>query len=289
MKLGFDDIVDKHSNEPVVVAGHGPSLDKHKNIIELLQKNQKIHRISVNNWFDFFNTKPDYWVLSNTVQTILRHHQRVREEQITLFYASSVDLSSPECLKKDVDYLPFDQRHFKGHSCSQIWENFHRYYEKEENYNFQYYGLNSTQWESKQMWAYSNRPPESPPISFRCCPMRNWTVQEKLQEVAEHAQHYSSGDTVLLHALAFAIIMGHNPIYLTGLDLDYRGGYAINSSPNAMEGTDSSSWNTPRQRSNLINDLRIINESARNRNIKIINLAKGSWYGQFEEGALNEE
>ena len=38
------------------------------------------------------------------------------------------------------------------------------------------------------------------------------TIQEYLQEISGCDQHYSTGDTVAFHAIAFAIIMGCNPI-----------------------------------------------------------------------------
>ena len=61
MKLSYDDIINKHKNTPCVVALHGPSLDQHKEKIEDLQKEQETLRISVNEWYDYFDIKPDYW------------------------------------------------------------------------------------------------------------------------------------------------------------------------------------------------------------------------------------
>ena len=104
-------------------------------------------------------------------------------------------------------------------------------------------------------------------------------VQEVLQRVSGLDCHYSTGDTVILHAIAFAILAGCNPIYITGMDLDYGEGYANDE-------------NTPRNddwqqlSKNLINDLRILNESARMRGIEIINLKKDAWYGQLKHGKL---
>jgi hypothetical protein len=105
------------------------------------------------------------------------------------------------------------------------------------------------------------------------------TVQEELQRVSDYNEHYSSGDTVALHMIAFAVIMGCSPIYISGMDLDYREGYANDQ---AVPVNDD--WQ--RLNANLVNDLRIINESAKKRGIKIINLKPDAWYSVFEEGEL---
>ena len=63
------------------------------------------------------------------------------------------------------------------------------------------------------------------------------------------------------------------------MDLDYRAGYA--SSQVAPANND---WQ--RFAPNLINDLKILNESAIMRGIEIINLQKDAWYGQIKHGEL---
>ena len=60
MKLEYKDIIDKHKGTPCIVALHGPSLSPHIDKIQELQKQSKAIRISVNEWFDFFEEKPDY-------------------------------------------------------------------------------------------------------------------------------------------------------------------------------------------------------------------------------------
>ena len=77
MELKYKDIINKHKNKPCVVTLHGPSLNNHKDQIEILQREKKILRISVNEWFDYFNEKPDYWVVSNgefTIEMSMTHH-----------------------------------------------------------------------------------------------------------------------------------------------------------------------------------------------------------------------
>ena len=70
MKLKLKDIENKHREEACVVAAHGPSLDNTKLKIEEQQKKNMLLRISVNEWFDFFKQKPDYWIVSNSEFTI---------------------------------------------------------------------------------------------------------------------------------------------------------------------------------------------------------------------------
>lgn len=45
------------------------------------------------------------------------------------------------------------------------------------------------------------------------------TIQEYIQKKYKTNKHYSRGNTVAIHALAFAILMGCSPIYLQGIEL----------------------------------------------------------------------
>ncbi|QTL97706.1 hypothetical protein GM661_06755 [Iocasia frigidifontis] len=59
---------------------------------------------------------------------------------------------------------------------------------------------------------------------FICCelidiyPERD-TLQELIQKRYHTIDHYSPGNTVAIHVLAFAIILGCNPIYLQGIEI----------------------------------------------------------------------
>ena len=68
MKIEINDIIDKHTDVPCVIAAHGPSLNKSKDKIIELQDAGDILRFSVNNWWDYFTTPPDYWILSSSEQ-----------------------------------------------------------------------------------------------------------------------------------------------------------------------------------------------------------------------------
>jgi hypothetical protein len=311
MRLEQKDIIDKHKNIPAIIFGHGPNLDESMQDIALLQNQQDSIFFSLNNWFQLYemSKSPDYWVFASTVDTIDAYYEQVEKHNSTILFADTVDLVSINSIEEnlDIDFLPYDQRHFKNHTCTQIWHGFLKHYEENGNNNFADYGNNTA------MWQAPDDETQFPPIRWAlpvsvngsaCCtriqdvavvgeeakkyfetkepidwtPTKHYrlTVQEELQRVSQHDEHYSPGDTVILHAIAFAIIMGCNPIYIGGMDLDYAGGYVGGNS--APLGADDV-WN--KQQSNLINDLRILNESAKNRGIQIINLQQKAWYGQF--------
>ena len=145
MKLEFDDIIDKHKKEPCVVTLHGPSLNLHKEKIETLQREKKILRISVNEWYDFFDERPDYWIVSNGEFTIdasingspiwdWRGYPRdvFNKYDIPLLYNVTADLTGDEVIENSLkcDYLPYDTRHFHGHTCLQVLKNFKNYYDR---------------------------------------------------------------------------------------------------------------------------------------------------------------
>jgi len=314
MRLEQKDLIDKHKNIPAIIFGHGPSLDESMQDIALLQNQNDSILFSLNNWFQLYemNKGPDYWIFASTVDTIDAYYEQVEKHNSTILFADTVDLVSINSIEEnlDIDFLPYDQRHFKNHTCTQIWYGFHKYYEENGNNNFADYGNNTAMWQPTSATSGIFHPPIRwvPPESVNgptCCariqditivkeeirkyleqkepidwtPTKRYrlTVQEELQRVSQHDEHYSPGDTVILHAIAFAIIMGCNPIYVGGMDLDYAGGYAGGNS--APIGADDV-WH--KQQFNLINDLRILNESAKNRGIQIINLQQKAWYGQFE-------
>ena len=65
MKLSLEKIKNKHKDSPCVISLHGPSMEKHRDIIQNLQSEEKIIRISTNEWWEYFKLKPDYLVVSN--------------------------------------------------------------------------------------------------------------------------------------------------------------------------------------------------------------------------------
>lgn len=103
------------------------------------------------------------------------------------------------------------------------------------------------------------------PVNF-CCPSRiknRKTIQELVQKYSNNENHYDTGDTVALHMLALAIIMGCNPINILGVDLDYSKGYVDRKTHNPD--------NFIQYNHRLYRDFEILNESAKKMGITIYN------------------
>ena len=204
------------------------------------------------------------------------------EHNATILYANSVDTTDEHWVNENVntDWFGYDQRHWDSKKCSVLMEEFNNYVKDTKSYSgFKKYGNNEIMWDHKR-YPHSGLSPHG-----ECCVSHIFrdkkvkTLQEKLQEVSNFNQHYSTGDTVILHAIAFAILAGCNPIYIVGMDLDYSLGYAEGGEHLTLG---DSGWSALSK--NLTNDLYILNESAKLRNIEIVNLKKNAWYGQFNEG-----
>ena len=284
-KLKIPEILNKHQNVPAVICGHGPSLNDSKEKIINLQKEQKIVRFSVNNWYDHFDIVPDYWIISNSEFSIPIMHEKMNAYGSPIFYSKDGDDSTDEYIKKTLtcDYLPYDQRHFKGHDCMTILKAFKEHHTKNKNFDFMDYGNNNIMWHpprigGREGWAGFD-------LFGRCCKQidhKDMTIQEYVQQETGHNKHYSTGDTVALHAIAFAILMGCGPIYLSGMDLDYSRGYANNKKPIPMG--HYTMWQDNSE--NLLSDMKILLDSANKKGIEIINLNKNSWFDIYPHGNL---
>ena len=93
--------------------------------------------------------------------------------------------------------------------------------------------------------------------------------------------------------IAFAIIMGCSPIYISGLDLDYGLGYAEPDKDLLDEKPQHHMPNIGNVghwkyvfKDFLRDDIRILNESAKLLGTEIINLNKKAWYSEFTKGDL---
>jgi len=304
MKISYDNIVNRHVNIPCVVALHGPSLNFHKEKIETLQREKKVLRISVNEWYDFFDEKPDYWIVSNGEFTIdasingspvwdWRGYPRdvFNKYDIPLLYNATADLTSDDVIKNNLkcDYLPYDTRHFLGHTCMQIFKNFKNYYEEDGNLDFKFYGNNSKMWDRPDIeglddWMKNlhGRIGGGWDLHGKCCHHAGpITLQEKFQEISGHMQHPGPGHTVGLFSIMFAVIMGCNPIYVAGLDLDCSAGHATGANERASYNSGHMGHWKKIFRDFLLDDMRIIKESAEMLGIEIINLNKDSWHDVF--------
>lgn len=311
MKLNYKDLIDKHKGETCVVALHGPSLDKDIEKIENLQNQKKIIRISTNEWFDFFTVKPDYWVVSNgefNIQDSItgggvwqeRNYPPnvFNEQRVPLIFNRVADLTPSSFIEKNLkcDYLSYDSKHFKGHTCRTILENFKTYYEKHKNFEFKGYGNNSNMWKKPDISAVNQHCAEvhkSYAAAWsrdnKCCENLlndEPTLQEKLQELSSHDRHLGPGQTVGLNCLIVAILMGCKKIYVSGLDLDYSLGYAAAGEQKyGINLGNLGHWKYV-FREHLLDDMKILRESAELLGSEIINLNHESWYDSFERGEL---
>jgi hypothetical protein len=303
MRIKIEELINKHKNTPCVVALHGPSLNKDKEEIKQFQNNKGM-RISVNEWYDYFSEKPDYWVVSNSEFTVSNSmlpnyiwdvyrkwpKDIFNKFNIPLLYNCTADLTDSAFVDENLkcDYYPFDSRHFMQKKCSDILRSFKAHYEENKNFDFKKYGNNSVMWQPRSVkgtscsrayaafgggWSRDNS----------CCHKikeNNFTLQEILKTHTGHEKHLGPGTNGGTFAIAFAILMGCNPIYVSGLDLDYSLGYASalpegqKQTPNPMS---IGHWKHV-YRKTIINDLTILKESAALVGIELINLNYDSWH-----------
>lgn len=249
--LQFSDIKDKHKNKTGFVLGLGPSLRNNLDLLRKIHNNKDEYRIiSCNNMDILTDINFDYWVLAQPADTgskfcIRNAWQRYNSRrQTTFLYTDCLDLTPREWVADhlNVDYIGYDQRHWKGEVCG--WGNL-------------------------------------PGGRHICCdgiiPGR-LCIQEEFQKYTGMQIHYGCGDTVGVHMVAIAVMVGLNPIYVTGIDLDYKNGYVTNDFPDAKDRINmglSSINNSPVMVDRIIEDFKIIRDSAANIGVKIYVLENG--------------
>ena len=293
-----------------MIALHGPSIDDHIDKIEQLQKEDQIIRFSVNEWYDHFSVKPDYWVVSNGEFTIqgsltgspiwtMRNYPPdvFNKYKIPLFYNLTADSTPLDMIEKSLncDYLLYDTKHFKNHTCLQILKNFKDYHMRNKDLEFDFYGNNAQMWKKPKISGFPDwmkqlhgKIGSSWHIKGACCKnIISPTIQERLMEFTGYDQHAGPGQTVGLVCVMFAILMGCNPIYIGGLDLDCTLGYAKGANPRTTLNEGHMGHWKKIYREFLIDDMRILNESAKLIGTSIINLNKNSWHNEFAKGNFN--
>ena len=92
-------------------------------------------------------------------------------------------------------------------------------------------------------------------------------------------------------ALVFAVLMGCDPIYYVGMDLDCSKGYSKNSNDTSHRWLNRGHLGHWKHifRDFLLDDMRILKESEELMGIKIINLDSNSWYNTFDFGNLPKD
>ena len=287
MKIEIKNILDRHKEIPCVITAHGPSLNVNKQKIIELQSAGDLLRFSVNNWWDYFTIAPDYWILSSSEHAFPMRilFDTIKKAGCPIFYSDDGDFTSKSEIEKNIlgEWLVYDQRHWEGKHCIEILKTFKEHYERNKNFHFTRFGNNEVMWHPPRCYTNSGHA-----LDGKCCDQNNpprMTLQEHLRNLTGTHQHYSTGDTVSMHAIAFAIIMGCNPIYVSGFDLDYNKGYANSDKDDWKHKAQGPNAWTP-VRENLQNDILVLSESAKNRGIEVINLNQDPWYEGFKIGQL---
>ena len=249
MKLSLHDIDDKEKGKIGLLIAHGPSLEKDiQRIFELSLQKEKFSTFTTGEAKILenmgFNFQLDYWTIANTDFTVAKNYSDINKyEKVKFLYAEAVDKSpNPESVLK-VDFIPYDQRHFSEQNCVKNWK------PGDSNYS-----------SSGYYYCCANKPEDF----F----VGKQTLQEYVQTKCSFDKHYSTASTSALHMLATAIITGCKEIYLFGVDLDYSIGYADGKTTN----NDSFSPYIKE----IIDDFKILNDSAKNIGIKIYNMSFSS-------------
>ena len=275
----INDIIDKHKGKPAVIECHGPSASVNRKKINKLHKNKKIIVIGINEWCMFKDhPRPDYWLRCHTganggwtvgAGKWKKYLDRCTDNgTIPLLNCDTADSSTLESAKKNLDgpYLPYDNRHFGGRTCEQ---------------NYKMDGVKFA--------------PSASKFFPDCCDRKGrLTIQEEFQKYTKYPRMMSASSfTASVYMINFAVLMGCNPVYINGMDLDYFGQGGVYTDL-TKEGHDTlfkqfkpgeDSWKGWR-REWMERDFNIINQSAKNIGVKILNLNHDTWYGIFDNGYL---
>jgi hypothetical protein len=271
----FSDIINKEKEKTGIIMGLGPSLRDYINSIKNLEQNKdRFSIISCNNIDVMSEVIIDYWILAQPTDYQNPLHiplakDRYNKMGATFLYTDCLDLTPRDQvdeLLSGIDYIGYDQRHFNSEKCG--WLDVH------------------------------GRPPSccNGIIQGRLC------IQEEFQKYTGYDVRYGSGDTVGVHMVSLGVMLGLNPIYITGIDLDYTNGY-FNNDFEGEEGTKRLGMRleerikmgmdninrVPDLVDRIVKDMNIINESAKKIGVKIYNTSKKSRLNEvFEYKDLNE-
>jgi hypothetical protein len=221
--MDISDIINKEIGKTSIVCGLGPSLS---NSINWINENKNdIVLISCNEIDIYTELYPNYWVFANSVDTLPRMSDRVSKYPNSIVvHADSVDTTPKKWIE---DF--FKSNYYVGYDQRH----------------------------------FNGQPcPNCPNHCANLIPNRK-TIQEHLRDYCNYDELYSTGDTVAVHMLSLAILLGLKTIYISGIDLDYSKGYyntnyahQVSFSPHIT---------------NILNDFKIIYNSAKNIGVNIFN------------------
>jgi len=253
MKLTLPDIHNIHKGKSAFIIGLGNQLNDHKEkLVDMSHNDPDTVFLSCNEWdVKVPEVKMDYWVLASTVNTVSQRHQRFNQQGIPIIYEEGLDYTPRDKVASllSVDYLPYDQRHLDG-----ICKDGPRKGGKNWCCDF-----------------YRNDRP---------------TIQQYLATITGTTEVYTKINTVALNMLSLAIIMGCDPIYIFGVNLDYSTPYVDGSFNAAYE-----------QGQNILKDesagslesFGIINEAAKKVGVDVYNTDANSVIGEVFKTILWNE
>ena len=277
--LHIEDIIDKHKGLPAVIEAHGPSADKNRKKINKLHQDGKIIMFAMNEWWSFKDhPAPDYWVRAHSGANGGWYMEKEEDRfwfdsgtmsgKIPFLNCDTVDKTPLDIVKGVIkgSYLPYDNRHVGNRTCLENFKTLDRYIPKFHTF-------------------------------FKSCCQRKGrlTIQEELQKYTNYEEMISASPfTVSVYCILFAILMGCNPIYINGMDLDYSLADGIFSNlvdeknwrevfPDFNPGSQTwAGW----RRDWMKKDFEIMNKSAENVGVEILNLNHNTWYKNFKPGKI---
>ncbi len=185
MRLEFESFINKHEDKTAIVLGLGPSAGVDINRIKYLQE-QGTHIVICCNDYDLMvDITADYWMHANSVDTLGKNFGRYNAKKSTIVYADSVDVTNQSFVDSYI--------------------------------NCDYASYDQRHFKGKPCL----------PQAVCCLNIipRRLTIQEELRDYCNMDIHYGTGDTIALHMLSLAVLMGCKNIFVTGVDLDYSRGY----------------------------------------------------------------
>lgn len=243
MRLETKDILNKHRGQSAFIIGHGPSLNPHIDRIKDYRDKGFI-LFGCNEWYYIYDTAPNYLVYASSVDTMMKN-----KDMLNSHAGKTVAIYADSADVTNREWVA-------------------------SNVVCDYMPYDQRHFGGAQCG------------SIVCCPHiipGRLTVQEELQRYSGADKHYGGGDTVALHMLSFAILMGCDPIYFVGIEIDYSIGYAKNkgSLASKVPPNDYDNW-----RDRIYSDFTIIRDAANRVGTKMINLNKNSRFNHFEIGDI---
>ena len=263
MRNDIIDLYNKEEGKIGHVVGHGPSLNQYMESLSRINREKEVI-LSLNDCDIIFkdsNIYPDYWLTTNPECTVPKYYERINSYQdVTFLFCDCMDLTNYEEIDRllTVKYYGFDACHFNSQP------NIH--------------WLNGQRRGCNRGWI---------DCCSRLIPGR-LTIQEHLQKLSGYEYHYSYGDTTILPVIALSIILGCKKIYLYGVDLDYRLGYANSTNHTLRPYIQSDNHEFENARKRILSDLYIINESAKILNSEIYYLGFNEEIKQLFMGKVPE-